>query len=77
MHGAVSRRPARVTQVDISRALRAAEQAGDSWAVEVLSDGTIRIVRILTAPLLTTSSVMRDPKRDFRERLERMGGKKA
>lgn len=37
----MSRRPALVTQADIARALRA---AGDERAVEILPDGTIRIV---------------------------------
>lgn len=38
----MSRKPARVTQADIARALRAAKQA-DAGAVLVLPDGTIRI----------------------------------
>lgn len=42
----MSRTPARCTQADIARAIRAVEQAGgDGWAVEVLPDGTIRIGR--------------------------------
>lgn len=39
------RRAALVTQADIARALRAAEQAGAEWAVEIMKDGTIRLVR--------------------------------
>jgi hypothetical protein len=39
----MSRRPALVTQAEIARALRA---AGDGRAVEILPDGTIRIVPI-------------------------------
>ncbi len=38
-------RPARFTVADLRRALRAAEQAGPDYAVEVAPDGTIRIVR--------------------------------
>jgi hypothetical protein len=38
------RRPARFTQADITRAIKAVEQAGAHMAVEVAPDGTIRIV---------------------------------
>ena len=38
-------RPARCTTADIRRALRAVEQTGPGYAVEVLPDGTIRIVK--------------------------------
>ena len=38
-------RPARFTIADLRRALRAAEQAGADYAVEIAPDGTIRIVR--------------------------------
>lgn len=38
----MSRTPARVTQADVARAIRAAKQTG-AGAVEVLPDGTIRI----------------------------------
>lgn len=38
----MSRTPARVTQADVARAIRAAKQAG-AGAVELLPDGTIRI----------------------------------
>lgn len=37
----MSRTPARCTQADLARSIRAAKQAG---AVELLPDGTIRIV---------------------------------
>lgn len=40
----MSRRPARVTQADIARALRAAEQTGARVTVEITADGTIRLV---------------------------------
>lgn len=38
----MSRTPARVTQADVARAIRAAKQAGAGY-VEVLPDGSIRI----------------------------------
>jgi hypothetical protein len=38
----VSRTPARFTQADVARTIRAAKQAG-AGAVELLPDGTIRI----------------------------------
>jgi hypothetical protein len=38
----VSRTPARITQADVARSLRAARQAGAAF-VEVQPDGTIRI----------------------------------
>jgi len=42
----MSRRPARVTQADIARALRAAEQVGARVAVEIDPSGVIRLVPI-------------------------------
>lgn len=39
----MSRRPARVTQADIGRAIKAAAKAGPHMAVEILPDGVIRI----------------------------------
>ena len=39
----MSRRPARFTQADIHRALKAAEQAGAQMTLEILPDGTIRL----------------------------------
>jgi hypothetical protein len=46
----VSNRPARVTQADISRALRAARKAGPDMAVEILANSTIRIVAMVPNP---------------------------
>lgn len=40
----MSRAPARVTQADIARALRAVAATGVPMAVEILPDGTIRLV---------------------------------
>jgi hypothetical protein len=41
----VTRRPARFTQADLDRALKAAEKAGADVAVDILPDGTIRLSR--------------------------------
>ena len=41
----MSRRPARCTQADITRALKAVMQSGADMTVEVTCDGTIRISR--------------------------------
>lgn len=38
----MSRRPAKVTQADVARTIRAAKQAGAA-GVDVLPDGTIRV----------------------------------
>jgi hypothetical protein len=40
------RRPAHVTQADIARAIRAAEQSGSPRTVEIAPDGTIKLVPI-------------------------------
>lgn len=40
----MSRRPARFTQADIARAIKAAKQTGVSMAVEITLDGTIQLV---------------------------------
>lgn len=40
----MSRRPARFTQADLSRAIRAIAQAGSNMMVEVMPDGTMRIL---------------------------------
>jgi hypothetical protein len=40
----MSRRPAKVTQADIARAIRAVDQTGARRTVEITSDGTIRLV---------------------------------
>jgi hypothetical protein len=45
----MSRRPARCTQADIRRAIEAAKQAGASMAVEILPDGTIRLMPVGSA----------------------------
>lgn len=40
----MSRRAARCSQADIARAVRAVAQTGSTMAVEIMPDGTIRIV---------------------------------
>ena len=40
----MSRRPPRFQQADVARALRAAQQVGGDWAIEIEPEGTIRIV---------------------------------
>lgn len=42
----MSRRPARFTEADLRRALKAAKKYGDNLAVDVLPDGTIRIAPV-------------------------------
>lgn len=46
----MSRRPARVTQADIRRALAALKIAGSNMALEILPDGTIRLTPALAKP---------------------------
>ena len=41
----MGRRPARFTQADLSRAIRAIDQAGADMIVEILPDGTMRIAQ--------------------------------
>jgi hypothetical protein len=64
----MSMRAARVTQADISRAIRAADQAGSKRIVEITPDGTIRIVPADLSPKVTgapwRSSLA--PEKDFR-----------
>lgn len=50
----MSRTPAKVTQADIARALRALQQSGIEGIVEILPDGTIRIVPARLARLVQT-----------------------
>jgi hypothetical protein len=40
----MSRRPARVTQADVARAIRAVEQVDADRIIEIAPDGTIRIL---------------------------------
>lgn len=40
----MSRRPARFTQADITRAVKGVKEAGENMAVEILPNGTMRIV---------------------------------
>ena len=58
----MSRRPARFTQADVARVIRAAKQAG-AGSVRVLPDGTIQIN--LQAPNLPAS-----PEKDIAAKME-------
>lgn len=40
----MSRRPARITQADVARAIRAADQCDSKRIVEIAPDGTIRLI---------------------------------
>jgi hypothetical protein len=56
----MSRSPARFTQADVARAIRAAKQAG-AGSVEIKADGTICVK---LSPESTTSSAPRAPSDD-------------
>lgn len=56
----MGRRPARFRQSDVARALRAAKQAGVNMAVEISTDGVIRIV-----PVSGSTSVLVAPEREL------------
>ncbi len=53
----MSRRPANIIQADISRALRAAQQAGLAWRVEI--EG--KVIRLVQGPPLSTSEPTAPP----------------
>lgn len=40
----MSRAPLRFRQSDLMRAMRAAQRLGNNWGVDILKDGTIRVV---------------------------------
>lgn len=42
----MSRTPARFTQADVQRAIRAVKASGETMAVEIRPDGTIRLVPV-------------------------------
>jgi hypothetical protein len=52
----MSRTPARITQADVARAIRAAQKAGAS-AVEIKPDGSLLIRLVPTSPLVTDAPV--------------------
>jgi hypothetical protein len=58
----MSRTPARVTQADVARAIRAAKQAG-AGRVRVLTDGTIEID--LTGPAAEKVEKAVEPEREI------------
>jgi hypothetical protein len=47
----MTRRPARATKTDIRRAVQAAQAAGVAMAVDILPDGTIRLLPAQPVPL--------------------------
>ena len=57
----MSRRPAKFTQADIARAIRAANQSDVKMAVEISPDGTIRII-----PAEQSQNVRVEPHPDIR-----------
>jgi hypothetical protein len=67
----MSRGPAKVTQADISQALRAAAALKGHFQVEIAPDGTIRIVR--TDPNKSSSAMTDDPE-DWEKRLRDASG---
>ena len=62
----MSRRPARVTQADIARSIRAAEQVGHGHIVEIAPDGTIRIVPFSTERVPAQSEPLDEPRKRIR-----------
>ena len=40
----MSRRPLRFKEKDLLRVMRAAQKAGGGWGVDILADGTIRLL---------------------------------
>ena len=56
------RTPARVTQADIARALRAAQAAGGVWSVVLLPDGTIRLTQ---EPVQPAQAAPTPPRREI------------
>jgi hypothetical protein len=62
----MSRTPARATQADIARAIRAVEQTGASMAVEIAPDGTIRLIPYSAPPTPANDAPAQpSPKRQF------------
>ncbi len=53
----MSRRPARFTQADLHRAIRAVVQSGAAMAVEIGLDGTIRIAPNVAESLTNAEQV--------------------
>jgi len=51
----VPRRPAAVTQADVARALRAAEQCRAPHVVEITPEGVIRILPAALGPAVTAA----------------------
>lgn len=74
----MSRAPARFTQAEVHRAIKAVEQSGARMAVEIAPDGTIRIIPAdHSAPRLDTAPAPAADADDWIvQGLERLDGKK-
>ncbi len=59
------RRPARICQADIARALRAAEQAGVRVIIEITAEGTIRLIPATHSPSLNGSQAPIEPQKEI------------
>jgi hypothetical protein len=59
------RRPARVTQADIARAIRAVEAADIMAVVEVTPEGTIRIIPATHSTELNGNQMPVEPKKEI------------
>ncbi len=57
----MGRGPASVSQADIARALRAIKQADVQMAVEITSDGAIRLIPVEAIPAIRSKAKRREP----------------
>jgi hypothetical protein len=51
----MSRAPLRFKEDDLVRVMRAAQKAGGTWGVDILSDGTIRLLPVEVLPMSGSS----------------------
>jgi hypothetical protein len=67
----MSRRPAKVTQADVARVIRAAQQAAPGrLVVEITPDGVIRIVPFVATSASAPPSAPAEPEDPFARGLE-------
>ena len=57
----MGRGPASVSQADIARALRAIQQTGAQMALEITSDGAIRLIPVEAIPTGKIKAKRREP----------------
>lgn len=57
----MGRGPASVSQADIARALRALQQTGVKMALEITSDGSIRLIPVEAIPTGKVKPKRREP----------------